>query len=216
MYVKYVESHEYLRVANNNEAFLSGNFELNREVKEHIELISARADTLKKCEAILGETMRVAQDGDYANNTAAFVTTDTKQVYTVEETLDDEEFALYATKHEKEHKDNGVMDLDLAGKLESHQWRAILSRLGVTDLDDTEVLEGFNDWRTQRKHGKHHRSGYNNKEVPLAQKLDSLVREHTGDSLFEVFNHSSLESFYERLQLLGTILHFKSQLRIAA
>lgn len=188
------------------------NFELTQEGQKQIEVKKERGRVHKKVEAATGLDFHVITKNS-EKNVAALYRTDTKETKIDEKILDDEAFALYAAHHEAEHKKNQMVNLDFRSNLKPHQIVALVAALGISELDPVEVLEGFNDWITARKHGHNPRSGYVDKEVPLAQKLEQLAQENQIGSLRETFDAGDESGFYEKLGLLGDILTFKNKIQ---
>ena len=88
------------------------------------------------------------------------------------------------------------------------QYDVLKEELRALDVDIAGVnwIEGFTDLLTAREIGVHSQSGYADREVPAAEKLDDLCIEMTGASLAEAFNLNNVPLFTSRLRLLCEVL----------
>lgn len=159
-----------------------------------------------------------ANDNGLEKNVAAFVATGEKKDFMVEHTLDNYEWALYAWRHEGEHLHNGIFDVDLKGNMSVQQLASLKEIVGGEHGDITKVnlVEGFNDLITKRKWGDHQNSGYNDEEVPAAEKLEQICQKEIGESLVKAFDGGNIEYFYELLRRVCDIVRVKKFLAQAA
>lgn len=216
MWVKYLESGDFKReaekgaeAANNNEHFKPVERPIDPEIQEE------RVDVLKSIEAATGITFRVALEGMEAN-VAAFVDTGSRLAYVTERVLSDKRLALHAARHEKNHLDNSIFDIHLEEEMEEEALEALLREVGETELESVTLVEGFNELSTFRKFGRNEKSGYKDKEVPLAEKLERLAQRYLGESLLAAFDAGNLKLLLKRFELLGTVLALRGQLALAA
>lgn len=164
------------------------------------------------------EVSIAANDNGLEKNVAAFVATAEKKDFMVEHTLDNYEWALYAWRHEGEHLHNGIFDVDLKGNMSAQQIASLKEIVGGEHGDITRVnlVEGFNDLITKRKWGDHQNSGYNDEEVPAAEKLEQICQKEIGESLVKAFDSGNIDYFYELLRRTCDIVRIKKFLAIAA
>ena len=216
MWVKYLDSGAYkdeaakvVEAANNNEHFKPREKQLDPEIQEE------RAEVLREVEGATGITFRVALEGMEAN-VAAFVDTGTREAYMTERVLSNKRLALHAAHHEKNHLDNSIFDIDLEEEINEDALSALLKEVGESELESVTLVEGFNELSTFKKHGRNEQSGYKDKEVPLAEKLERLAQTHLGESLLVAFDAGNLKLLLQRFELLGTILALRGQLALAA
>ena len=171
-------------------------------------LKSIHADTREQFSVVLGGI------GDH---TAAFIDTASHEKYIGENTLLDEDFSLHAARHEQEHHLNGIFKLNLQ-LLNPAEHQILQQELNLTEeLDETTLIEGFNELSTFQKHGRQEKSGYAQREVPIAEKLENLAQKHFKKSLLEIFRLGQAENFIIllkelviRLQIQKTIGEFTS------
>jgi hypothetical protein len=188
-----------------------GVLELPPEVESAIQVQNHRNKNKEQIEAATGLKFDVVTKG-LDPHVAAFVRTDNKKTFINEKTLDDQEFAMYAANHEAEHVKNSIFKMDLKEELKPDEYDILSEEMGengVADLAKVDWVEGFNDLITADKHGKNSRSGYQEKEVPAAQKLDQLSKQMIGKSLKEAFENGDRGEFVQRLKLLCAMLKFK-------
>lgn len=164
------------------------------------------ADTRRKFNVVLGGI------GDH---TAAFINTLDKETFIGENTLADQEFSLHAARHEQEHAENGVFHLDL-NQLNEKEHQIFKEELKLDKkLDQTTLIEGFNELSTFKKHGHNEQSGYAQKEVPLAEKLEKLAQKYLKTSLLQEFQKSQVEKFLIMLKNLAVSLEVQRLLKPA-
>lgn len=158
-----------------------------------------------------------ANDNGLKKNVAAFVATAEKKDFMVEHTLDNYEWALYAWRHEGEHLHNGIFDVDLKGNMSAEQIASLKEIVGGEhgDITQVDLVEGFNDLITKRKWGDHQNSGYNDEEVPAAEKLEQICQREIGESLVRAFDNGNIEYFYELLRRTCDIVRVKKFLAMA-
>ena len=185
----------------------------NTEVFEAPVITAHQAENHRRFEQALGRKARVAVEGDFEANTAAFVHTDGSETVavtlsTLNASLTDS-FVTYAAAHEREHIENGVTHSDFVGRLSEEQCNVIVSHLNLNSdaLDATSVIEGFTDWRT----GEHASSGYKDL-VENAKKLDAFVRGIMPSlgGLKENFQKPRLGDFFGRLAVAANSLMDKA------
>jgi hypothetical protein len=143
--------------------------------------------------------------GGIGDNAAAFITPD-HQKYIGENTLLDDSFSLHTARHEHEHQLNNIFHLNL-NLLSPDDQKMLQQELKLEKpLDETTLIEGFNELSTFEKHGRHEKSGYAQKEVPLAEKLEELAKKHLKKSLLDTFRQGNSEAFMIMLQELSVRL----------
>jgi hypothetical protein len=173
-----------------------------------IERIIQREKMLSKIEAATGIKFDVITKHDSSNEkAAAMVETGSKKAYVSEKTLDsDLNWALYAAHHERNHLKNGIFEINPNKYLSYDHAALVAESIGLDDLMEVDLMEGFNDLITIGEKGKHQNSGYLKKDVPAAEKLEDLALEHTGESLLEAFKSGNLAMFYYRFKKLADCL----------
>jgi hypothetical protein len=124
--------------------------------------------------------------------------------------LDDLGWAMHAGKHELKHKQ--TCDFMKFGDEKitvfEDQFEVLkdaVREMGA-DLSGVNWMEGFTDLLTVRENGLATKSGYAQREIPLAKKLDDLCAEKTGASLAEAFNMNNVPLFTARLRGLSGVL----------
>jgi hypothetical protein len=160
------------------------------------------SEILKKLRSVTGEKMAVATGG-VPQNVGAFINTDTKEKF-INETLltpDNFSFALHATRHEMEHERNSIFSLPANDNGRSDHLNILQDTLGVIDLEQIDLVEGFNELITFRKHGKNDNSGYL-EFVRVANDLDKLCVKTIGVSLVEVFEQGKRSMVLSRMRKL--------------
>ncbi len=182
--------------------------DLDRNDQRSLEMDVLRAENLKKVENATGLTFDVFTKGD--PHVAAFITVGEQKTFMAMHTLDNLDWAMYAAKHEQMHKrTKDFMQLhDRKITVFEDQYDVLdetLRGLGV-EMDSVNWIEGFTDLLTARAHGEHSRSGYREREVPAAVKLDDLCVEKTGVSLAEAFLQNNVALFTSRLRRLTEVL----------
>lgn len=180
---------------------------------DELEALRERSLVHRRIEAATGLKFEVANDVD--PHIAAFVETANDNNYISEAVLDDPTLALHAAKHEAEHRSNKVFSLELS-QLNAEEKAILSSTLGIEKLDETELIEGFNELSTFRKHGANDNSGYAGKEVPLAEKIEDLVQEKLHISLLEIFRSGHKEKFIITLRQLAIHLQLQKTLTTKA
>lgn len=210
--MKIMESDDYREYGENAGEILREHSQvLDVDQKSDLEIVKRRAETLQKIEAATGLDFAVANDTD--PHVAAFVTTADSKAHMVEHTLDNYDWALYAARHEKEHVNNKIYSIDLRKNLELQHFdilREFMQDEGV-EIEDVDLMEGFNDLITATKYGANDKSGYSDEEVPAAKKLDEICLKLTGFSLMWTFDSGNKNLFYRRLALLCTLLETNKQ-----
>jgi hypothetical protein len=191
---------------------------LDSGTRETMEVVERRAKILKKIENVTGERFAVAND--MSPNVAAFVTVDDAKPHIVESSLDDPnalKFAYHEVGHIR-HLRKGVRKIAVKDNLKEDEYAALnefMSEHGF-DLDEVDLLEGFNEFDTTRQHGVNDNCGYNKKEVPAATLLEEMCRRDTGRSLLEAFKAGDMELFYELLSSMSAIIGLRKVFGLAA
>lgn len=190
---------------------------LDHETRRFLKIQKRRRETLKRIESATGMKFRVANDNDVESNVAAFVATADKKGYMVEHTLDHADWALYAARHEAQHIHNSVFDVDLERNMSEEQITVLREIVGneFGDIADVNLVEGFNDLLTARKHGANDNSGYKDQEIPAAEKLEEICQREIGESLASAFDKGNMLYFYELLRRTCDIVRVKKFLAIA-
>lgn len=176
----------------------------------YLETQKERSQIHRRIEQATGLKFEVVHSG-IDSNIAAFVEAANDNNYVSEAILDDPTLALHAAKHEAEHRSNKIFTLQLQ-QLDTEANAILCKTLGIAKLDETELIEGFNELSTFRKHGANGNSGYAGKEVPLAEKIERLVQEKLHVSLLEIFRSGDREKFVITLQQLATHLQLQKTL----
>lgn len=181
---------------------------LDKNRKRSLEVDVMRAENLKKVERATGLTFDVFRKGD--PRVAAFITVGEQKTFMAAHSLDDLGWALYAAKHERKHKQTkDFMQLgDKKITVFEDQFDVLKDELRTrqVDLEGVNWVEGFTDLLTAREVGTDSQSGYADREVPAAEKLDDLCIEKTGASLAEAFNLNNVALFTSRLRRLSEVL----------
>ena len=189
---------------------------LNSADKLHFLLFKQRAEVLKKIEKATGLEFRVFDQKATAvkSNVAAMADIDARKAYIGEHMLNENnaDFAVYAAQHEAKHLKSSIKSLDL-DKLCNERQKGVLRKLtGVSDLTSIDFMEGFNDLATIREHGKNDKSGYLEKEVPAAMKLEEKANKHLNLSLVELFDAGRKEHLVDKIRLLCELILLKKDL----
>ncbi len=166
-----------------------------KEFRAFVAIQKRRADTLRQIQAATGLQMDVASMEE-STNVAAFVTTDNFQAHIVESTLDSPAVAMHAAYHEKEHTLNRITELDAKKILPPKDLEYLSQKAALPNLAETDLMEGFNDLSTKLKNPNPQETGYSDKEVPAAEKLEELAQAQLNISLLEIFrsgNKAKLE-----------------------
>jgi hypothetical protein len=156
---------------------------------EAVEVLQARAEVLESINRATGLEFNVVTDWGGASNVAAFIRTDSGEVYVREHILDDPTFALYAAQHEAAHAECENFDLNqvMGEVLVQSDWAVLADELSVTanTLENMDWVEALTDLQVA-DHAGHEHSGYAD-VVRVADRLDDLTRKHMGLSLKETF-----------------------------
>lgn len=211
--MKITNSAEYRKIAEEITSEDLSNLRENgqNELVDYIETQRQRSQVHRRIEAATGLRFTVVHEG-IDPNIAAFVETANDNNYISEAVLDDPTLALHAAKHEAEHRNNKVFSISL-NQLSKEENTLLAETFGVEKLDETELIEGFNELSTFRKHGSNNHSGYVEKEVPLAEKIEKLIQEKLNVSMLEIFRSGNQEKFIITLQQLA--IHLKLQKTLA-
>jgi|GEM_PF-2869284 len=189
---------------------LKGNA-LDDKARRSLELDVMRSENLKKVESATGLTFDVFEKAD--PGIAAFITVGEEKTYMAAHSLDNLAWALYASEHERMHKQ--TRDFMQLGTQKitvfEDQYDVLKDELQTmrVDLEGVNWMEGFTDLLTARKLGVESQSGYAEREVPAAEKLDNLCMEMTGESLAEAFLQNNVPLFTSRIRKLGGMLLMK-------
>lgn len=179
-----------------------------KEYADQLEIKKTRASVLKEIQQASGITLDVAHDLE--PNVIAFATPDNDNGI-AESALDDKEKALHGAHHEAEHQNNKIFNLPLE-KLSPEDQEILQETFKITNIDETDLIEGFNEWSTFRKHDTYGNSGYAQKEVPLANKIEELVQKKLNVSILEIFRSGDKDQFVATLQRLAINLRLEKVL----
>lgn len=195
--------------------------ELDAKQRQAAPELAKIVDTQKEMRAMLqlvqndtGHKSNVIMSGA-PKNMAACIDTRTRKIYITYEMLlpENRTFALYAARHEAEHHHNRFFHLDLKEHLSTDHIQSLERSLRVEQLPDIDLVEGFNDLLTISKHGQNPNSGYLEKEVPVAMKLENLAKKELGVSLKNIFHDGDQELFFSTLTRLAQRLLFKQEIQ---
>jgi|WetSurMetagenome_2_1015567.scaffolds.fasta_scaffold66075_3 hypothetical protein len=184
---------------------------LDTKVRRSLEVDVMCSENLKKVESTTGLKFDVFENAK--PGVAAFITVGEEKTYMGKHSLKNLEWALYAAEHEKMHK--RTRDFMRLGNekitVYEDQYDVLKDELQSmhVDLEGVNWMEGFTDLLTARKLGVESHSGYAEREVPAAEKLDDLCMEMTGESLAEAFLQNNVPLFTSRLRRLGGMLLMK-------
>lgn len=182
---------------------------LDEQLRAELKIKTQCAEVLSKVEAATGGRVIdvVTKKDPGSQNMAACADFIANKIYLTEETLaaNDNSWAIYAGRHEMEHLTNRIRGLDIQKGLSIDHKSALQNALKTTDLD-VDVMEGFNDLSTIKKHGKNKRSGYLQKEVPFAEKLEEICKKTFGYSLLQTFQSGNEPLFIHRVRKLADYL----------
>ena len=147
---------------------------LSEENKIALSIQVKRTRVLRKVEALTG--LRFSVDRKAPKGVAGYMLIATGEVSLAEESLDDEDWAKYVGYHEANHVHTQNCHLDFEENVPADQFKALKDELAKKKINIKEInwTEGFNDLKTINTHGKNDNSGYLQKEVPAAEKLDDL------------------------------------------
>lgn len=204
--MKVVASEKFREIGKRSAEILQEAPELIPEAQEFFELQKQRSDTHRKIEERTGIKLTVVEEGA-PRNAAAFVEhsaikSGLRQAYIVQGVLGNPDQALHAAEHELMHVLSGMTEINLREELNQSQLTILQKALGTTEDDPTFWLEGFNELSTIKKIGKDPNCGYNDEEVPAAEKLENLCVEMTGVSLVESYKQGNQQLFFDRLRAL--------------
>jgi len=194
--------------------------DLNRGQLEFLEIKARRAETLQKIENVRGERFAVANDNGVAPGVAGFVTRAGIKPHFVESFLDHPD-ALKIASHEVGHVDDfrrGVEEISMKKNLEDEEF-SILSDFMEEhgfDLENINLLEGFNELDGIKNRGVIEGCAYNKLEVPAAKLLEDTCRRDTGRSLREAYKSGNMDLFYELVKSLCAIINVRKEFKMAA
>jgi hypothetical protein len=182
-------------------------------------LTKKRWESHKRIEEATGIRFAVANDVD--PGVAGFFAVDSMKAHIVESSLDDADFAEKVAHHEKgheRHERQGIRDISLCGNLKEEEYAALNGYMKVRgfDLDDIDLLEGFNEFGTAKEHGVNEDCAYNKKEVPAAEMLEKMCKRDTGKSLLEAFKSGNMDLFYELVRSLCAIIKLRKEFKMAS
>lgn len=204
--MKVIESEKFREVGKKSAEILQGAPELVSEAREFFELQKRQSEVHKMIEERAGVKLTVVEEGA-PKNAAAFVehtaiNSGLRQAYIVRGILGNPDQALHAAKHEVMHVRSGLTGIDLNQELKSEQMAALTQKLQISEDDPTFWLEGFNELATITENGKDPNCGYNDQEVPAAEKLERLSMEMTGISLVAIYKQGNKELFFDKIRAL--------------
>ena len=177
--------------------------ELDAEQYRDVEIQEKRSAVHAACESLIGKDIETVVDGAPVN-VAGFYTPADRKISGIAETYDDRDLALHVADHEDGHHihmQNGVTKTNFEGILSAEQINVLGKALGMSDVNGTNWMEGFNEIRTIKRRGRNSKIAYLLHEVPAAEKLETLCRDTLGRSLVLSF-HSDGPQFYDRLREL--------------
>jgi len=180
---------------------------LASDERKSLEVQQKRARTLAIIENLTGLKFDVFRKAD--PRIAAFITVAGKETHIAEQTLDDPVWAAYAAWHETMHKKTAnFMNMGKYRFLGHDYFETVNEEIGDSNiqLGNFSVVEAFTDLLTAQEHGEHPNSGYLEREVPAAEKLEELCLKMTGNSLAEAFRMNNVALFHQRLERLGEVL----------
>lgn len=180
--------------------------DLDRETKEVLEVQKRRSAVNDMIQSTVGMRFNAVVEGA-PRHAAAFVSKANIQSGKYEGNIvasiyDRPRQALHAAKHEKMHIRSGLTEIDLKEELNAEQLVALQHELGITEDDPTFWLEGFNELATISEDGKDPNCGYNDEEVPAAEKLERLSIRATGISLLPLYKQGNKQGFFDQLRTL--------------
>jgi len=215
-----IESDKYRDIGKGTELVLSKSCDaMGEERRRDLLIQKKRCDAHEKIERATGIKFAVAKKVD--KGVGGFVQVDSIKAHITESMLDDPELAEKVAHHENghvKHLNQGVTDIDLEDYVvwgELTVLNGYMKERGV-DLENTDLLEGFNEFGTAKEHGVNEKCGYNKKEVPAAEILEKLCMENTGRSLLEAFKAGNMELFYELVKSICAIIKLKNEFKMAA
>ncbi len=187
---RYKESGQYIQGAEDLQDLMELPQPANNERHfEAVEVLQARAEVLESINQATGLDFNVVTDWGGAGNVAAFIQTDSGEVYIREQVLDDPTFALYAAQHEAAHAECENFDLNqvMGEVFVQSDWTVLADELSVSavTLQNVDWVEALTDLQVA-EHAGHEHSGYFD-IVRVADRLDDLTRKHMGLSLKETF-----------------------------
>ncbi len=181
---------------------------LDQNQKRSLEVDVLRSENLKKVESATGLKFDVFQKAD--PHIGAFITTGELKTFMAAHSLDHLDWAMHAAKHELKHKQTrNFMQLgDKKITVFEDQFNVLKDELRTmqVDLEGVDWVEGFTDLLTVEENGFSTKSGYADREIPAAEKLDELCMKMTGASLAEAFNMNNVSLFTSRLRHLSEAL----------
>lgn len=182
------------------ECLKEGKNGLPEQTRLQLEIIKRRGETHRKIEAATAGSCNIfsTQESGYFN-VAGF---NDGSSHLKEETLDDYAWALHVKRHEDLHS-SALGNIDPKKYLPKANQKALADELGLNDLTDINWVEGFTELSNITSHGKNHKCAYLKKEVPAANKLDDLCKEHLRESLLPSFKTKNAALFYYLLRKLS-------------
>lgn len=204
--MKVIESEKFREVGKKSAEALRKNPELDHESKQFLKVQEQRSDVHRMIEERAGIKLTVVEEGA-PKNAAAFVehsaiNSGLRQAYITLGILGNPDQALHAAQHELMHVRSGLTGIDLNKELNPEQMEALTQELQISENDPTFWLEGFNELATITENGKDPNCGYNDQEVPAAEKLERLSMEMTGISLVAIYKQGNKELFFDKLRAL--------------
>ena len=192
---------------------------MDGQQREFLTVRKKRAETHKRIERATGIRFAVANDTD--PGVAGFLKVDEVKAHIVESSLDDPGFAEKVAHHEKGHEVHvrkGIKEISLKENLKYEEFLALndYMRERGFDLEEIDLLEGFNEFGSAKEHGVNEDCAYNKKEVPAAKLLEKMCMEDTGRSLLEAFKAGNMALFYELVRSICGIIKVREFLQEAA
>lgn len=175
-----------------------------------------RQAALNRANAVGSRQFQVVEEGPAGVAGAADMSE--RVAYMMEDTLEDERWALHVAYHESVHLRSGIRELDV------YDHPDVLSLDQINALEDflaphlpdefggslmgrgDFLMEGFTEWITISNHSYHEKCAYNKGNVPAANALQQYAMEHLGISLGGLFLYGEEDAMWAQLALLATHL----------
>jgi hypothetical protein len=193
---------------------LNSGAKLDTDVKNDLTLTKQRAENNERVINTIGINFNVITKHENANvGGCANISQNT--AFIALGILDDKKKARHIGRHEWVHLKSGITELDIDKNLSPDHVSCLKDALKGLDIK-ADLVEGFTEQITTEMEGKMESCGYNQKEVPLAQKLEALCKKETGYSLKETFLSGNQMLFSYRLRKMADHLLCKKAVSIYA
>lgn len=188
---------------------------LDVATKEDLRLTVLRAETLRKAREVTGRKFAVVSDDDVKKGVAGFVTVANAKPHIVESFLDSPD-AMKIVSHENGHVDDlvgGVKDIAIKDNISAQEYEVLnnFTQEHGFDLDEIDLLEGFNEFDGITRRGKIDGCLYNEKFVPAALLLEKLCADMTGRSLRGAYKSHNMDLFYELLKSVCAVIALRER-----